>query len=189
MDRTGSGEENMEEHNADSKTGDGTLSSSSGSSSGSSVNPAPRSPVKLYCDVMQPLQFDSYGFLVESGATDSTASMGHSRFAVAYHFENAVRAAGEGSNPNRMKRLAQETATLTTSLPLSTSPYVFARCYADRLDIMKITDRHPLRLFILSVAHGGPSDYNGPVHCPLQSQFVQRREGVPLGAQHLARTP
>jgi len=133
MDRTGSGEENMDEHNADSKTGDGTLSSSSGSSSGSSANPVPRSPDKLYCDVMQPLRFDSYGFLVESGATDSSASMVHSRSTVAYHFENAVRAAGERSHPNWMKRLAQEAATLTTSLPLSASSTVFVRCDTDRL--------------------------------------------------------
>jgi baculoviral IAP repeat-containing protein 6 len=61
-----------------------------------------------------------------------------SRFTVAYHFENAVKAAGERCHPNRMKRLAQEVATLTTSLPLSLSSSVFVRCDTDRLDIMKV---------------------------------------------------
>ncbi|KAI9556663.1 hypothetical protein GHT06_016453 [Daphnia sinensis] len=92
-----------------------------------------RSPEKLYCDVMQPSQFESYELLVESPDT----VMG-SRFTVAYHFENAVKAAGERCHPNRMKRLAQEVATLTTSLPLSLSSSVFVRCDTDRLDIMKV---------------------------------------------------
>ena len=92
-----------------------------------------RSPEKLYCDVMQPLQFDSYELLVES--PDTVAG---SRFTVAYHFENSVKAAGERCHPNRMKRLAQEVATLTTSLPLSLSSSVFVRCDTDRLDIMKV---------------------------------------------------
>jgi len=92
-----------------------------------------RSPEKLYCDIMQPLQFDSYELLVES----SDCSLG-SRFTVAYHFENTVRLAGDRCHPNRMKRLAQEVATLTTSLPLSCSSSVFVRCDTDRLDIMKV---------------------------------------------------
>jgi baculoviral IAP repeat-containing protein 6 len=76
---------------------------------------------------------DSYELLVESPDT----AMG-SRFTVAYHFENAVKAAGDRCHPNRMKRLAQEVATLTTSLPLSLSSSVFVRCDTDRLDIMKV---------------------------------------------------
>ncbi|EFX73355.1 hypothetical protein DAPPUDRAFT_253206 [Daphnia pulex] len=76
---------------------------------------------------------NSYELLVESPDT----VMG-SRFTVAYHFENAVKAAGERCHPNRMKRLAQEVATLTTSLPLSLSSSVFVRCDTDRLDIMKV---------------------------------------------------
>lgn len=69
-----------------------------------------------------------------------------SRFTVAYHFENAVKAAGERCHPNRMKRLAQEVATLTTSLPLSLSSSVFVRCDTDRLDIMKV---NPVTLIVV----------------------------------------
>lgn len=63
------------------------------------------------------------------------------RFLVPYHFEGAVRAAGERAHPARMKRLAQEAATLATSLPLSYSSSVFVRTDADRLDVMKVP--HP----------------------------------------------
>ena len=77
---------------------------------------------------------DSYELLVES--TDQTVPGG--RFTVPDHFENAVRSAGDRCHPNRMKRLAQEAATLTTSLPLSNSSSVFVRCDTDRLDIMKV---------------------------------------------------
>jgi len=67
-----------------------------------------------------------------------------SRFTVAYHFENAVRLAGDRCHPNRMKRLAQEVATLTTSLPLSSSSSVFVRCDTDRLDIMKVSSHNSI---------------------------------------------
>lgn len=60
------------------------------------------------------------------------------KFVISHHFENNARAAGEQSHPSRVKRLAQEAATLATSLPLSYSSSVFVRCDADRLDIMKV---------------------------------------------------
>lgn len=60
------------------------------------------------------------------------------RFAVSHHFENNVRMAGDRGHPARVKRLAQETVTLSTSLPLSYSSSVFVRCDTDRLDIMKV---------------------------------------------------
>jgi hypothetical protein len=60
------------------------------------------------------------------------------RFVVSYHFEPNMRAAGDRSLPSRVKRLAQETVTLATSLPLSYSSSVFVRCDADRLDVMKV---------------------------------------------------
>lgn len=62
------------------------------------------------------------------------------KFTVAYHFEGTVRAAGERSHPARMKRLAQEAVTLSTSLPLSYSSSVFVRTDQDRLDVMKVTN-------------------------------------------------
>ena len=60
------------------------------------------------------------------------------RFVVAYHFEPNMRAAGDRSLPSRVKRLAQETVTLSTSLPLSYNSSVFVRCDTDRMDIMKV---------------------------------------------------
>lgn len=60
------------------------------------------------------------------------------RFTVSHHFETNVRMAGERGHPARVKRLAQETVTLSTSLPLSYSSSVFVRCDTDRLDIMKV---------------------------------------------------
>lgn len=70
------------------------------------------------------------------------------RFSVPYHFEGTVRAAGERAHPTRMKRLAQEAATLATSLPLSYSSSVFVRTDTDRLDVMKVSDDRygPLKL-------------------------------------------
>lgn len=73
---------------------------------------------------------DTYEMIVES-------ENGY-RFAISHHFENNVRMAGDRSFPPRMKRLAQETVTLSTSLPLSYSSSVFVRCDNDRLDIMKV---------------------------------------------------
>jgi len=60
------------------------------------------------------------------------------QFVVSYHFESNMRAAGERSHPSRVKRLAQEAVTLSTSLPLSYSSSVFVRCDTDRLDVMKV---------------------------------------------------
>jgi baculoviral IAP repeat-containing protein 6 len=62
------------------------------------------------------------------------------KFNVAYHFESTVRAAGERCHPARMKRLAQEAVTLSTSLPLSYSSSVFVRTDQDRLDVMKVIE-------------------------------------------------
>lgn len=61
------------------------------------------------------------------------------KFNVNYHFESNVRSAGERCHPARMKRLAQEAVTLSTSLPLSYSSSVFVRTDQDRLDVMKVS--------------------------------------------------
>ena len=60
------------------------------------------------------------------------------KFAIRHHYENNVKAAGDIKNPNRIRRLAQEAVTLSTSLPLSVSSSVFVRCDEERLDIMKV---------------------------------------------------
>ena len=60
------------------------------------------------------------------------------KFAIKHHYESQVKAAGELKNPTRIRRLAQEAVTLSTSLPLSVSSSVFVRCDEERLDIMKV---------------------------------------------------
>lgn len=60
------------------------------------------------------------------------------RFVVSHHFEFEIRAAGDLTHGTRVKRLAQESVTLSTSLPLSFSSSVFVRCDNDRLDVMKV---------------------------------------------------
>jgi baculoviral IAP repeat-containing protein 6 len=61
------------------------------------------------------------------------------KFTIPHHFESQVKATGAFSNQARMRRLAQEAVTLSTSLPLSYSSSVFVRCDDDRLDIMKVS--------------------------------------------------
>lgn len=79
---------------------------------------------------------DTYEMLVE----DSERGI---RFVVPHHYEGSVRGAGDLCTSRRMKRLAQEAVTLSTSLPLSYSSSVFVRTDLDRLDIMKVGP-HPL---------------------------------------------
>ncbi|CAB3246353.1 unnamed protein product [Arctia plantaginis] len=84
-----------------------------------------------YIELMRTMQFETFEMIAECSESGF-------RFLVPYHFESAVRAAGERVHPARMKRLAQEAATLATSLPLSYSSSVFVRTDADRLDVMKV---------------------------------------------------
>ncbi|KAM7359256.1 BIR repeat containing ubiquitin-conjugating enzyme isoform 2-T2 [Cochliomyia hominivorax] len=84
-----------------------------------------------YLDVMKKLQFDTFDMIVEA------ENSGY-RFVVSHHFEKMVRMAGDRYHPSRVKRLAQEAVTLSTSLPLSYSSSVFVRCDTDRLDVMKV---------------------------------------------------
>ncbi|XP_026296613.1 baculoviral IAP repeat-containing protein 6 isoform X3 [Apis mellifera] len=91
-----------------------------------------RSIEQRYIEVMKNLQFDTYEMITEN------PEAGGYKFAVSYHFESTMRAAGERSHPTRVKRLAQEAVTLSTALPLSYSSSVFVRCDADRLDVMKV---------------------------------------------------
>lgn len=83
-----------------------------------------------YLEVMKKLQFDTFEMIVESE--------NNYRFTISHHFESNVRTSGDRGHPARVKRLAQETVTLSTSLPLSYSSSVFVRCDTDRLDIMKV---------------------------------------------------
>ncbi|KAG8233770.1 hypothetical protein J437_LFUL003841 [Ladona fulva] len=92
--------------------------------------PLRKSIEERYLEVMKKLQFDSYEIITESEEGF--------QFVVPFHFEPSLRAAGERCHPSRMRRLAQEAVTLSTSLPLSFSSSVFVRCDMDRLDVMKV---------------------------------------------------
>lgn len=73
---------------------------------------------------------DSYEMVTESEHNDYC-------FTVAYHYEANTRKNGTRGSAARIKRLAQEYATLSNSLPLSFSSSVFVRADSNRLDIMK----------------------------------------------------
>ncbi|KAH8417362.1 hypothetical protein KR222_009764, partial [Zaprionus bogoriensis] len=98
---------------------------------GALERPITKTVEQRYLELMKKRQFDTYDMIVES---DNNSF----RFVVAHHFEKMVRLAGDRYHPSRVKRLAQEAVTLSTSLPLSYSSSVFVRCDTDRLDIMKV---------------------------------------------------
>lgn len=78
---------------------------------------------------------DTYELVVEK--TDGTL-----QFNVPYHYANMVRAAAKSNdviNAARARRLAQEVASLSTSLPISYSSTVFLQCDEERLDVMKVS--------------------------------------------------
>jgi len=95
------------------------------------LEPQSKSIEQRYLELMKKRQFDTFDMIVES---DNNSF----RFVVSHHFEKMVRLAGDRYHPSRVKRLAQEAVTLSTSLPLSFSSSVFVRCDTDRLDIMKV---------------------------------------------------
>jgi len=96
------------------------------------LEPLSKSIEQRYLELMKKRQFDTFDMIVES---DNNSF----RFVVSHHFEKMVRLAGDRYHPSRVKRLAQEAVTLSTSLPLSYSSSVFVRCDTDRLDIMKVS--------------------------------------------------
>ncbi|XP_015038690.2 baculoviral IAP repeat-containing protein 6 isoform X3 [Drosophila pseudoobscura] len=99
--------------------------------SGQLERPLSKSVEQRYLELMKKRQFDTFDMIVESENNSF-------RFVVSHHFEKMVRLAGDRYHPSRVKRLAQEAVTLSTSLPLSYSSSVFVRCDTDRLDVMKV---------------------------------------------------
>ncbi|XP_052766452.1 baculoviral IAP repeat-containing protein 6-like isoform X2 [Mya arenaria] len=85
---------------------------------------------QIYLTEISNLQFGQYEMVEEDGPGI--------KFTIKHHYESQVKAAGEIKNPTRIRRLAQEAVTLSTSLPLSVSSSVFVRCDEERLDIMKV---------------------------------------------------
>lgn len=51
---------------------------------------------------------------------------------------SAIANGTDSGSSDRARRLAQEAAALSNSLPLSASSSVFVRCDEERLDIMKV---------------------------------------------------
>ncbi|XP_065681736.1 uncharacterized protein LOC100214758 isoform X1 [Hydra vulgaris] len=94
-----------------------------------------RSNEQLYVAAMSQLQFDTYEIVTEK--EDGTL-----QFNVPFYYASTVRstvsATNDSWNSSRARRLAQEVATLSTSLPLSYSSTVFLRCDNERLDVMKV---------------------------------------------------
>lgn len=86
----------------------------------------------IYLRTMEKMQFDTFEMVLEDEST------GNIRFTVTHLFEGTLRNISTCMAPRRIKRLAQEAVTLSTSLPLSFSSSVFIRTDTDRLDIMKV---------------------------------------------------
>ena len=79
---------------------------------------------------MKELQFDSFSIVSDSS--------GAIKANIPYYYESSLNELSNLNNANRAKRLAQETVTLSNSLPLSFSSSVFVRCDEERLDVMKV---------------------------------------------------
>jgi len=60
------------------------------------------------------------------------------RFTVSHFYDSSIRTSWTRSAPARLKRLAQESITLSTSLPIAYGSTIFVRCDTDRLDVMKV---------------------------------------------------
>ncbi|CAH1128208.1 unnamed protein product [Ceutorhynchus assimilis] len=89
------------------------------------------SPEEQYLRIMKNLQFAAHDMIEEQ-------QDGLIKFMISHHFESMVLSTSEQSHPSRVKRIAQETVTLSTSLPLSYSSSVFVRYDSSRLDVMKV---------------------------------------------------
>ncbi len=75
---------------------------------------------------------DSIAFFAENGTT----------LVIPYHYESSLSSSSTtavgGASSMRTRRLAQETVTLSNSLPLSFNSSVFLRTADERLDVMKV---------------------------------------------------
>lgn len=101
-----------------------------------------------------------YAIFVVTAAYDMIEEQpdGSIKFVISHHFEAMAKATSEQSHPARVKRIAQETVTLSTSLPLSYSSSVFVRYDSSRLDIMKV--RNLIQLSFCLVLFDGFIGFN-----------------------------
>jgi baculoviral IAP repeat-containing protein 6 len=86
---------------------------------------------KKYCEILKEYQFDSFSIVTEN-------ENGTLRVNLPYYYEASLNEPANFNNSNRSKRLAQETVTISNSLPISYSSTVFVRCDEERLDVMKV---------------------------------------------------
>jgi baculoviral IAP repeat-containing protein 6 len=123
---------------------------------GSQIIPEPKTLEERYIDEMKKLQFCKisitslnktfiYCFLLcvvafyEMITEDEEGGTGTGiRFTVPYHYESNVRSNWSRTSASRLKRLAQESVTLSCSLPIAYGSAIFVRSDNDRLDVMKV---------------------------------------------------
>ncbi|CAF1285078.1 unnamed protein product, partial [Didymodactylos carnosus] len=86
----------------------------------------------FYCKTMKPLQFSTYEITKENNDN------GKLEFLMKFHYEDSVRDSCAINSMQRIKRLAQEQITISTSLPLSYNSTIFVRTDENRMDIMKV---------------------------------------------------
>lgn len=89
---------------------------------------------EFYCQTMKILQFSTYPITIENETGEKVLF----NKIMKYHYEDIVRDALPINSMQRIKRLAQEQITISTSLPLSYSSTIFVRSDENRMDIMKV---------------------------------------------------
>ncbi|KAJ8958620.1 hypothetical protein NQ318_016343 [Aromia moschata] len=122
-----------------------------------------------YLKIMKSLQFGSYEMITE-------LPEGGIKFIISHHFESNAKSTGEQSHPARVKRIAQEAVTLSTSLPLSYSSSVFMYFFPPDYPLspmminLETTGHHSVRfnpnlyndgkvcLSVLNTWHGRPEE-------------------------------
>ena len=88
----------------------------------------------FYCQIMKALQFSTYPITMENPSGEKVLF----NKAMKYHYEDIVRDALMNNSMQRIKRLAQEQITISTSLPLSFNSTIFVRSDENRMDLMKV---------------------------------------------------
>ena len=89
---------------------------------------------EFYCQTMKTLQFSTFSITIENESGEKVLF----NKSLKYHYEDIVRDALTINSMQRIKRLAQEQITISTSLPLSFSSTIFVRTDENRMDIMKV---------------------------------------------------
>ena len=89
---------------------------------------------EFYSQTMKQAQFSTYPITIENESNEKVLF----NKAMKYHYEDLVRDALTINSMQRIKRLAQEQITISTSLPLSFNSTIFARSDENRMDIMKV---------------------------------------------------